>query len=322
MRPAPPTARATDAVLRALAIAGDGAWAVAGRVATGRVARVRARSRLVVDPHRLLVGAYAVTATAFVALRLVGADGWALTNWDLHAYWTTRDGLDYAAARPGATGAFLYSPAFAQAIAPLTAFPWPAFAALWTAIVAGTLLWLAGPWALHLALLPPVGLSVANGQLDLLFAWVALVGLRWPAVWALPILTKVTPGVALVWFAVRREWRQLAIALGCTGAIAAASIALAPDAWLGWIGMLGRGEFPAFGGVLYFLPVPIWIRLPLAVALVAWGARGDRRWVLPVGVLIAMPTIWVNSPTILVALLPLVAAGARSPAARWLRDGR
>ena len=44
--------------------------------------------------------------------------------------------------------------------------------------------------------------SVALGQLDLLFALVTIVGLRWPAAWALPILTKVTPGVGLIWFLV------------------------------------------------------------------------------------------------------------------------
>lgn len=270
-------------------------------------------------PARLLMAAFAVTALAFVAMRALAVPPWAMDNWDLHAYWATRDGLDYAVARPGETGAFLYSPAFAQAISPLTALPWTLFAAAWTAVLTGVLLWLAGPWSLHLLFLLPVGLSVANGQLDLLFAAVAVVGLRWPWVWALPILTKVTPGIGLVWFLVRREWRALAIAIGATAAIAGASFLVTPNAWEGWVAMLARGEFPAFGGVLYFLPVPLVLRLPVAVALVAWGAARDRPWVLPVGVCLAMPTVWVNSPAILVGLLPLLAVGARSPAAAWLR---
>jgi hypothetical protein len=67
------------------------------------------------------------------------------------------------------------------------------------------------------------------------------------------------------------------------------------------------------------VPVSVWVRLPLATLLVAWGARSDRRWVLPVGVFLALPTIWINSPAILVGLLPLAEIGASTPAAAWLR---
>ena len=164
-------------------------------------------------------------------------------------------------------------------------------------------------------------MSVALGQLDLLFALVAIVGLRWPAVWALPILTKITPGVGLVWFLARGEWRSLGIALGATSAIVAVSAALDPDAWAAWLAMVARMEFPALGGGLWFLPVPLLVRLPVVAALVAWGARTDRAWVLPVGVCLSLPTVWLNTPTILVALLPLAAAGAGTPAGAWLRRG-
>ena len=34
--------------------------------------------------------------------------------------------------------------------------------------------------------------------------------------WAFVLLTKVTPGIGLLWFAIRRRWRDLAIALGVT----------------------------------------------------------------------------------------------------------
>ncbi len=39
-------------------------------------------------------------------------------------------------------------------------------------------------------------------------------GFRYPATWAFVLLAKVTPGIGLLWFLVRREWRNLAIALG------------------------------------------------------------------------------------------------------------
>ncbi len=51
-----------------------------------------------------------------------------------------------------------------------------------------------------------------------------MIGFRYPAAWSLILLTKITPGIGLLWFAVRREWRALAIALGATAAIASVSL--------------------------------------------------------------------------------------------------
>ena len=66
-----------------------------------------------------------------------------------------------------------------------------------------------------------------------------MVGFRYPAAWSLILLTKVTPGIGLLWFAVRREWRSLAIALGATAVIAAVSLAIDPRAWFEWFGVIG-----------------------------------------------------------------------------------
>ena len=276
------------------------------------------RDRL--DVNRLAIPALVVLVGVFSGMRLLGVDPWDMPAFDVYAYWATRDGFDYVTARQGDTGAYLYSPVFAQLIAPLVALPWPVFAGLWTVLMAAPLVWLAGRYAALLVLLPPVFLSIALGQLDLLFAAVAIVGLRWPVVWVLPILTKVTPGICLVWFAVRREWRSLWIALGATLATAAASAVADPGAWTAWVAMLARMEFPVLGGGLWFLPIPLVARLLFVAVLVGWGARRDRPWVIPVGVCLALPTVWLNSPTILIALLPLVAAGARVPAGAWLRS--
>jgi hypothetical protein len=243
----------------------------------------------------LAIPAFLVVAGVLVVARLLNVYPWTALSWDAWAYWLTRSGPDYATLRQGDVGAYLYSPVFAQVIAPLVALPWPVFAGLWTAFEIPLLLWLSGRLALVALLLPPVGLSILLGQLDLAFAVVALVGIRWPAVWALPLLTKVTPGVGLVGFVARK------------------------DAWRAWVAFLARMEFPSFGNGLYFVPISIWVRLPVAALLVAWGARSDRRWVLPVGVFLALPTIWINSPAILLALLPLSGLGAASPAAAWLR---
>ena len=287
----------------------------AGLIADGRAAQGwrEAASRLAIPTYLIVLG-------VFVAFRILEIGPWDSPGFDLHAYWSTRDGLDYSTTRPGDPGAYLYSPAFAQAIALVTTLPWPLFAGIWTAFVGCLLLWLAGRWAIVLLLVPPVLMSVVIGQVDLLIAAAIVIGFRWPAAWALPILTKVTPGAGLLWFAVRREWRSLGIALGATALIVAVSSAIDIGAWLGWMGMLSRGQFPrAEDG--FYLNVPLGFRLAIAMLVVVWGARTDRRWTVPLAACLAMPTLWVNSPTILVAFIPLLAFGARTPAGRWLRRG-
>jgi hypothetical protein len=286
-----------------------------GVVGTAVAGVVIARSRR----PSLGIAGFVVLIGLVAAFRLLGIYPWNEYVFDLHAYWITRDGVDYASHAAGPAGTYLYSPAFAQAIRPLTILPLPLFAATWTALGAALLIWLGGRSSLLVALLPPVLLTLVQGQLDLAYAVVAVVGLRWPAAWALPLLTKVTPGIGVVWFAVRREWRPLGIALGTTLAIAAVSLALDPGAWSGWIALLLRTQGPVSDPNLVYLPVPLLVRAPIALAVVAWGAWTNRRWTIPVAMTLAMPILWVNSVTILVALLPMSMAGADAPAGRWLR---
>jgi Glycosyltransferase family 87 len=270
--------------------------------------------------RRLAVSGFVLVVAIFCMARLLDLYPWNERLFDLWAYWSTRFGLDYTLARPGASGAYIYSPAFALLISPLTSLPLPVFTAIWTAFVAATLYWLAGWRSFFIGLFIPVVMSIAIGQTDLLMAAAIVIGFRWPVAWFLPIVTKLTPGIGLLWFAVRREWRSLAIALGATVVITAVSFLINPTAWMGWLAMLGRMDFPAAGDGVY-LPVPVWVRLPLVAVLIVWGARSNRRWVLPVGVCLSLPTVWLNTPAVLVAILPLLARGAQAPAGRWLRAG-
>ena len=59
------------------------------------------------------------------------------------------------------------------------------------------------------------------------------------------------------------------------------------------------------------VPVPLWIRLPLAVALVVWGARTDRRWTVPVASMLALPALWYGGLSMLLAVIPLLERRAR-----------
>ena len=95
----------------------------------------------------------------------------------------------------------------------------------------GTVVWLGGRWALAWLVFLPVLIELYHGNIHLLLAAAIVLGFRHPWTWSFVLLTKVTPGVGLAWFAVRREWRALAIALGVTGAIVAVSWLTDPTSW-------------------------------------------------------------------------------------------
>ncbi len=198
--------------------------------------------------------------------------------------------------------AYVYSPAFLQLIAPLKALSWPAFVAAWTALLLCALRFLTGPRLFWLGVLV-AAIELAGGNISLFLAVAIVLGFRWPATWALVVLTKVTPGVGLLWFAMRREWRNLAVALGTTGAVVAASAVLAPREWWQWLQVLvaNAGQ----GGTWAAVPIALWLRLPAAVALVAWGARTNRRWTVPVASMLALPALWYGSLCMLLAVIPL-----------------
>lgn len=270
----------------------------------------RLRARLGLDLAIIL-------AVVLVGLRLFDIEPWTSRLLDVHTYWLTRDGFEYAL-DPYSIGAYLYAPTFAQVLAPLTALPWPLFAAVWTALICGAYIWMTGRWAFPLVLTVVVGLEIFLGQIDLLIAAAIVIGFRYPAVWAFPLLTKVAPGIGLLWFAVRREWRSLAIAGGATVAVSAVSAVLAPDAWAAWLDMLRRSLFERQVLEGPFIGVDVWLRLPFAVLLMIWGARTDRHWTVPISVLLAMPILWFNVLTLAVAAVALRPEFGLTPARRWL----
>ena len=143
--------------------------------------------------------------------------------------------------------------------------------------------------------------------------------MRRPAAWAFILLTKITPGVGLLWFAVRREWRNLAIALVATAVIVGVSFVLAPGLWSDFL-EASRTQIGATVNVpRQAAPIPLPLRMAVAAVLVIWGARTDRAWVLPIAVGLSVPFLWWNAFAVMVAAIPL--AGWRpSPAPGAARD--
>lgn len=216
-----------------------------------------------------------------------------------HAYWNAwRIGLySYP---PGSLDAYNYSPAFAQAIYPLTLLPWPAFAAVWSLVLASALLWLLWPlhprwrWLVALYVIPP---AIVIGNVESLLAVAAVVGIRRPAAWAVPLLTKITPGLGPLWFAVRREWRQALTATMATAAVVACSLVIDPELWGRWV------SFLATNATMAAPHLPLSVRLPAAIAVVVWGALKNRHGALAVGMVLAMP-LWSSTVLLLLTAIP------------------
>ncbi len=112
-----------------------------------------------------------------------------------------------------------------------------------------------------------------------------------------------TPGLGLLWFGVRREWLQLAIAFAATAAVIAVTALVTPGLWADWFALLtsSTGSSTVPGSI----PVPLVLRLPVAALVIVHAARTGQRWLLPVGVLLAMPVIWWGSLAILTAAVAL-----------------
>ena len=224
------------------------------------------------------------------------------TGQDAYCYWFPSLSDPYARSDWTDPIAYVYSPAFLQLLSPIRALPWQAYMAVWTAILMGAVFVLTGrKW---FAVGVVLGLmELAGGNIHLLLAAAMVLGFRWPATWAIVLLTKITPGIGLLWFVVRREWRQLFIALGATALIVALSFVTMPDAWAQWVGVLSR--VAGRDGTWAAVPIPFLVRLPFAVALVVWGARTNRRWTVPVAGMLALPALWYGGLAMLLAVIAL-----------------
>jgi hypothetical protein len=220
---------------------------------------------------------------------------------DAIAYW--RLDVEHPYAQPnGEIGAFLYPPPMVRLFAPFALLSWPQFWFLWTALLVGTCLWIGWRRTLLVLAFPPVALELYYGNVNLLIAAAIALGFRYPAAWSFVLLTKVTPGVGLLWFAVRREWRHLAIALGVTAIIVAGSVAIDTQLWAQWFEAVRRDSAADLGDLL---AIPLWLRLPVAAVVVIWGARTDRPWTVPVAATLAIPVLWVAVFAILPAAIAI-----------------
>ena len=116
--------------------------------------------------------------------------------------------------------------------------------------------------------------------------------------WAFVLLTKVTPGMGLLWFVVRREWRALLIAYGHRTRGRRVVRARPPG-----VGRMDRSPAPRR-----------WHPGPGTGRQAARGRRGrdlgglsDRRWTVPLAAMLALPVIWVDSFSMLLGCVAVSA---------------
>jgi hypothetical protein len=221
---------------------------------------------------------------------------------DVRYYWAADPSNLYPHPELGEHNGYNYSPAFEFVVGWSRWLPFDVFVAIWRAVLLAVLVYLAGPFTLFVLLTVPVASEINAGNIQLLLALAIVLGFRWAGFWSFVLLTKLTPGIGLLWFALRRRWRDLAIAVVATVVIAGVSFLAMPAQWVGYVRLLTGAPAPAVAP--YYLS--FWTRLPFAIGFVVLGAWRGWRWPVVVGATLALPVYYIISSSMLVGVLPFV----------------
>ena len=188
--------------------------------------------------------------------------------------------------RPAGVAEYRYAPAFLWITEPFRWLPFPVYAVAWAGLHLLAVAWL-GPWTILLAFD-----DVIVGNVNTFLAVATVLAVRYPGLWAFALLTKVTPGVGVLYHV--REWRKMLVAVGVTLGIMVLGHAADPELWQAWADSLQSNGYPN----LWTASLPI----RLAVGAVLCLAASRWVWLLPVGMLIAMPGLWPASFALLAAI--------------------
>jgi Glycosyltransferase family 87 len=255
--------------------------------------------------------ALAAIGLAWLALVALGIWPYDLYPNDSHAYWVVNPAEPYRGAALGASDAFFYAPVVAQLLGPFTALPFAVFRVGFAAL---DLVALGLSGTVYTLVLPGVIEDIVRGNIHILLAIVILAGFRFPGAWSAMLLTKVTPAVGLLWFAFRREWRALGQVALVTALIVAISVLIGGvEVWLDWLKLLfiSSENQRTYTYLFGLAPPPLLVRMPMAVAVIAWGAWTDRRWTVPIAAFLGLPVIWPSGFALLLAVPPLWSADRR-----------
>jgi hypothetical protein len=247
---------------------------------------------------------------------------------DFTFYWAATDfGNLYATDWLDPTYAYVYPPVLAQVLAPFHLLPYEVVATSWAVLCFVSVWYCLREWTLLGLGFGLVGLALTNdylaiplasamlGNVQAPIAAAIVLGMRHPGWFAVPALTKLTSGVGLLWYAFRREWRRFAIGVGVVVSVALLSFVLSPGAWLEYVEFSVANYGGASGVPIVGPPLPI--RVALAVVLVAWAARTDRAWLVPLACGIATPALYGWGTVFGVGLGAVALSRAGAPGSRW-----
>ena len=210
--------------------------------------------------------------------------------------------------------AYHYPPPLAQVLAPFTlVVPALAYVIAYRVVLLLVTWELAGRrmlWMLALIAFLPVALELRFENVNLLMALGIVYGLgRWPWLFAVGAVVKVSPGLGIIYLALRRRWRDAIVSSAVGVAIVAVSYALDPGLWRAFLDAIGD-RATITGNSL--LPFPYAARAIAGLVLtIAGGIVGRRRGelLLVAGMTIANPNLALNGFAVLAAAIPVWMAG-------------
>ncbi|MBI2781859.1 MAG: DUF2029 domain-containing protein [Chloroflexi bacterium] len=265
--------------------------------------------------------------TVLVLLAAIGASVFAVIvalYWngpgDSLAYWIAGDRLAHGVPiyatpeRAFEPFAYHYPPPMAQVLAPITlVLPALAFSVIYRGLMLLALWDLAGRTMLKmLALIAfvPMAVAVRIENVEIFMALGIVLGLqRWPWLFSILGLIKISPGLGIVYLVLRRRWRDVAVSAAVGGAIAGVSFVLEPDLWRAWLHAI-TGVSGIVGNSI--VPVPYVIRAAAGFVLTLAGGVVGRRpgeLLLVAGVTIANPGLSLQGFAVLAAAIPIWLAG-------------
>jgi hypothetical protein len=213
---------------------------------------------------------------------------------DAMVFWSAWHGPMYYSGASLQFTTFIYSPVAALAFWPLAQLPQTAYLVVWTALGMASYVWLLAPLprAARFPALAAGFLFCVNGNIEWVLALVAVVGMRWPAVWLVALFTKVAPFMGFGWFVLRGEWRSVALTATLAVALMVASALILPGAWPTWIDTVRSLATESAGKATYnslMPPIPLVVRVAVAAVVLVWGARANRPVVLPLVLALVQP---------------------------------
>jgi hypothetical protein len=268
------------------------------------------------------IGLVVLAAIGAGLLLIVAIGRWGAPQ-DEHAYWLAAhrllDGLPLY--DPTATSvtpyAYWYPPPFAQVLVPVAAIlPSTVFDMAWIGLLLICVLALA-EWRpiVGLAFLAylPVAIELWFLNVHLVLALLVVLALRrWSWLFAVGAAIKLAPGLGILYLVLRRRWTDALVAITVGLVVLVISVALDPGAWSGFIATIqARGP----GDISGLLPAPYDIRLVAAVLMTVIASLARPRIgepLLVVAITLALPTLWLDAFSVLIAIVPIVVLGSRS----------